>query len=71
MKTELPFETKRTGETGRQRLPFMVQLFAVGRPNGLATSMRIPVTPANRTLLRKLRAAELVAWKRAVPRGNE
>jgi hypothetical protein len=36
----------------------------------LAPSLRVPVTPANRELLRWLRAAELAAWEHGcfVPR---
>lgn len=32
-----------------------------------APSLRVPVTPANRTLLRKLRAAELSDWEAGRP----
>lgn len=32
---------------------------------GTAPSLRVPVTPANREILRRLRAAELSAWQDA------
>lgn len=50
---------------GLQRIPFLVRRLAGRKPNRLSTSIRMPVTPANRAILRDLRAAELAAWQRA------
>lgn len=48
-------------------MPFLVQHLAVCKPNRLAASIRIPVTPANRALLRELRSAELAQWAATAP----
>ena len=53
-----------------QPLPFLVRHFARRKLNRLAASVRIPVTPANRALLRELRAAEMAAWEQAIPRAD-
>ncbi len=68
MTTELPFFGTTPGLRQTTRpVPFIVRHLAGCKPNRLAASIRIPVTPANRVLLRDLRAAELVAWQRALP----
>ena len=61
-----------------RRTPWVVVLAAAGPLkrgrgrnhvpwSGPAASLRVPVTPENRAVLRALRAAELDAWHRATP----
>jgi hypothetical protein len=66
MRTEFTlFEQPPVNRPTRPLLPFIVRHLAVCKPNRLAGSIRIPVTPANRVLLRELRAAELAAWEKS------
>jgi hypothetical protein len=43
-------------------IPFVIRYLAERKSNRVASSLRIPVTPANRARLRNLRAAEAAAW---------
>jgi hypothetical protein len=66
MKTELlTFGKTRALRQDAAALPFLVRHLADKR-NRLSGSLRIPVIPANRALLRELRAAELAAWERVI-----
>ncbi|MFO1501871.1 MAG: hypothetical protein U1G07_26430 [Verrucomicrobiota bacterium] len=57
----IPSEGTPPPRKAQNRIPFVVHHLAARKKNRLA-SIRIPVTPANRELLRELRAAELRAW---------
>jgi hypothetical protein len=47
-------------------VPFLLAARELNRPRPLS-SLRVPVTPANRSYLRRLRHAELRAWQRTDP----
>jgi hypothetical protein len=65
MRTQPRSLTGAAGEAGYLRPePFLVLALAPGTPHRLTPSIRIPVTPGNRDLLRRLRAAELEAWQK-------
>ena len=52
----------------QRSVPFLVHHLAGNKRNRIPV-IRIPVTPANRALLRDLRAAEMTAWTRMLSPG--
>ena len=71
MRTELTFARATSmPQPANRPLPFLLRRLAGCKPNRLAASIRIPVTLANRALLRNLRAAEMAAWEKALRPGT-
>ena len=52
-------------ERAVDRLQFLARHFACIRSNRFTASLRIPVNPSNRKLLRAMRTAEFEAWQKA------
>jgi hypothetical protein len=68
MKSEVaPIQSNSRRWRPQRPVPFLLRHLAQCKPNRLSDSMRIPVTPANRSRLRAMRAAEMAAWEMAVP----
>jgi hypothetical protein len=65
MTTELPYSNINPAQHTPRIIPFLLREFAEGTPHFVAGSIRVPVTPENRSLLRGMRAAELEAWEQS------
>jgi hypothetical protein len=59
------FDEKPAVKGRAPQIPFLVEFWARNRMQRFVGSLRIPVVPANRNLLRELRASELAAWQQA------